>query len=215
MRKLSRRSLVASAATLPALVVPAATAIAGVSGHPDSRLLDLERQIAAFDAATTEAGIPWDEAEEAMFTWEQRNPQPKEKKTERPKLGPDPDLERALAKYGDQASKMVRDLLPVLMEPSADSKLATVEYERELSRWNERRCAASVNCRYEERKDEFERFIDEADALRDEAADIIPNTIDGLRCKARMLSEADLGCVGGALAESIIDQLRERDAALS
>jgi hypothetical protein len=150
-----------------------------------------------------------------MFAWKRRNPEPKEKKTERPNLGTDPDLERALAKYGDRANKTVRDLLPVLMEPSADSILAAAEYEMELSRWNERLSAASVNCRCEERKGEFERLIEEADALRDEAAAIKPHTIDGLRCKARMLSEADLGCVGGALAESVIDQLRERDAELS
>jgi hypothetical protein len=196
------------------MVVPAsATAIA--FGHADSRLLELERQIAALDAATAKAGIPWDEAEDAMFAWKRRNPEPKEKKTERPNLGPDPDLERALAKYGDRANKTVRDLLPVLMEPSADSILAAAEYEMELSRWNERLSAASVTCHYEERKGEFERLIEEADALREEAAGIVPHTLDGLRCKARMLSEADLGCVGGALAESVIDQLRERDAELS
>jgi hypothetical protein len=173
MRKLSRRSLAASAATLPALVVPAsATAIAGASGHPDSRLLELERQIVALDVATTEAGVPWDESEDAMFAWEQRNPAPKEKKTERPKLEPDPDLDRALARYGDQISKTVRDLLPILMESSADSKLATAEYERELSRWNERRSAASVNCRYEKREHEFERLIEEADACSATAARI-------------------------------------------
>jgi hypothetical protein len=51
------------------------------------------------------------------------------------------------------------------------------------------------------------------DALREEAAGIVPNTIDHLRCKARMLSEADLGCVSGALAESIIDKLRTLPAA--
>ncbi|MGC1358372.1 MAG: hypothetical protein WA851_21735 [Xanthobacteraceae bacterium] len=138
-------------------------------------------------------------------------PKPKEKKTEPPKLGSDPDLERALAKYGDRISRTVRDILPILMEPS-DTK-ASVEYERELSHWNERRCAASVNCRYEERKHEFERLIDQADALREEAAGIVPHTIDGLRCKARMLSEADLGYVSGALAESIIDELRTWPAA--
>ena len=157
------------------------------------------------------AGVYWDESEHAMFAWERRNAEPKKKKTEPPKLGPDPDLERALAKYGDQISRTVRDILPILMEPS-DTK-ASAEYERELSRWNERRCAASVNCRYEERKHEFERLIDQADALREEAAGIVPNTIDGLRCKARMLSEADLGCVSGALAESIIDELRTWPAA--
>jgi hypothetical protein len=214
MRKLSRRSLVASAATLPALVVPAAsaTAIASASGHPDSRLLELERRILALDAASTEAGVPWDEAEHAMFEWERCNPEPKETETEPPKLGPDPDLERALDKYGDQISRKVRDILSILMEPSADTKVSA-EYERELSRWNERRCAASVDCRYDERKHEFERLIDQADALREEAAGIVPNTIDGLRCKARMLSDADLGCVNGALAESIIDELRTWPAA--
>ena len=105
-----------------------------------------------------------------MFAWERRNAEPKEKKTEPPKLGPDPDLERALAKYGDQISRTVRDILPILMEPS-DTK-ATAEYERELSRWNERRCAASVNCRYEEREHEFERLIDQADARSATAARI-------------------------------------------
>jgi hypothetical protein len=213
MRELSRRSLVASAATLPALVVPAsATAIVSTSRHPDSRLLELERRIVALDAASTEAGVPWDEAEHAMFAWERSNPEPNEKKAERPKLRPDPDLERALAKYGDRITRTVRDILPILMEPTADTRVSA-EYERELSSWNERRCAASVNCRYEERKDEFERLIAEADALREEAAGIVPNTIDGLRCKARMLSEADLGCVSGALAESIIDELRAWPAA--
>jgi hypothetical protein len=213
MRKLSRRSLVASAATLSALVVPAsATAIASATGHPDSRLLELERRIVAVDAASIEAGVQWDESEHAMFAWERCNPDPKEKKTERPKLEPDPDLERALDKYGDQISRTVRDILPILMEPSADTKVSA-EYERELSSWNERRCAASVNCRYEERKDEFDRLIDQADALREEASGIVPNTIDGLRCKARMLSDADLGCVSGALAESIIDELRAWPAA--
>jgi hypothetical protein len=38
-------------------------------------------------------------------------------------------------------------------------------------------------------------------------------TIDGLRCKTRMLSDADLGCVNGPLAESIIDELRTWSAA--
>ena len=213
MRKLSRRSLVASAVTLPALVIPAATAVASASGHPDSRLLELERRIVALDAATTEAGVPWDEAEHAMIAWKQSNPEPKKKKTEPLRLGLDPELESALAKYGDRISRTVRDILPILMEPSADTKLASAEYERELSRWNERRCAASVNCRYDERKHEFERLIGQADALREEAAGIVPNTIEGLRCKARMLSEADLGCVSGALAESIIGELRTWPAA--
>jgi hypothetical protein len=147
-----------------------------------------------------------------MFAWERCNPEPKVKKTEPQKLGPDPDLERALAKYGDQISRTIRDILPILMEPSADTK-AGAEYVRELSSWNERRCAASVSCRYEERKDEFDRLIAQADALREEAAGIVPSTIDGLRCKARMLSEADLACVNGALAESIIDELRAWPAA--
>jgi hypothetical protein len=213
MCKLSRRSLVASAATLPALVVPAsATVMPSASGHPDSRLLELERRIVALDAATIQAGIPWDEAEHAMFAWERCNPEPKEKKTEPLKLGHDPDLERAIATYGDQISKTIRDILPILMEPSADTEVSA-EYQRELSSWNERRCAASVNCRYEERKDKFERLIAQADALREAAAGIVPNTIDGLRCKARMLSDADLGCVNGALAESIIDELRAWPAA--
>ena len=119
MRKLSRRSLVASAATLPALVVPAAsaTAIATASGDPDSRLLELERRIVALDAASTETGVPWNEAEDTMFAWKRRNPEPKEKETEPPKLGPDPDLERALDKYGDRISRKVRDILSILMEP--------------------------------------------------------------------------------------------------
>ena len=99
----------------------------------------------------------------------------------------------------------VRDILAILMEPK-DTKVSA-EYERELSRWNERRSAASANCRYEEHKHEFERLIDEADALREEAAGIAPNTIDGLRCKARMLSEADIA-YSGSLVESIIDELR-------
>ena len=90
MRKLSRRSLVASAATLPALIVPAAPAIA--SSHPDSRLLELERRIVALDAASTEAGVPWDEAEEAMFAWERRNPSRRKRKPNRQSWGLIPTL---------------------------------------------------------------------------------------------------------------------------
>lgn len=88
--------------------------------HAPAILLELERQIVALDAAAIEAGAIWDESQHVMFAWERRNPELKEKKTARPKLGPDPDVERDLCKYGDRISRLVRDILPTLMETSAD-----------------------------------------------------------------------------------------------
>ena len=116
MRKLSRRSLVASAATLPALVVPAAsaTAIATASGHPDSRLLELERQIVALDAASHRGrGISFGmKTRGGDVCVGAANPRAEGKENRTAKPEPDPDLERALAKYGDRISRTVRDILP-------------------------------------------------------------------------------------------------------
>ena len=60
---------------------------------------------------------------------------------------------------------------------------------------------------------DLERRIDEADALRAEAASIPAVTIEGLRCKARMLSDAELGCLPDGLADSIIADLMDQRAA--
>ena len=79
-----------------------------------------------------------------------------------------------------------------------------------IAQWDRREAIARTNCRYDEREAFYEGLIDQADAFRDEAASISATTIDGLQCKARMLSEADLIAIGdsGLLAGSIIDELR-------
>jgi len=89
-----------------------------------------------------------------------------------------------------------------------------------IAQWDRREAIARTNRHYDELEAFYEGLIDQADAFRYEAASISATTIDGLQCKARMLSEADLIAVGasGLLAGSIIDELRaatHREEAMS
>ena len=72
---LSRRTLVTAAAAMaPAIALPGAATAQPSSG--DARLFQLERDVAAAEAKAIEAGHIASEAEDVMFAWRQRNPEP-------------------------------------------------------------------------------------------------------------------------------------------
>jgi hypothetical protein len=202
MSALNRRSILAGAAAAP-IAALAGNAIAAPTST-DSRLLELECQAAAAETAAKEAGSIFCRAEKAMFAWERRNPKPKVRNFNIGKVcwdGP------GILVSGSEAYARYWKLVD---EANADSTAALNEHSEAVKRWEERRSTARANCRYDELEVFYEGLIDRADAFRDEAASISATTIDGLQCKARMLSEADLIAVGGSglLAGSIIDELR-------
>jgi hypothetical protein len=201
--KLNRRAVLAGAATVPALAVPAA---AGSPPLADSRLLELERQVNLAEAAAVEVGHLHTEAEEAMFVWEQNNPEPVLRSTEPPEL--DLALMRALAPYGDD--RLVRAVRAILhgLDENGAAEAVFAEHSAAIEFWERRQEVARVNCRYDELEARYEGLLEQADALRAEAAEIVACSIEDLRCKARMMCEADLLSLGSPLAESIVDDLR-------
>ncbi len=176
----------------------------------ETRLLELERQATAAEAAAIEAGRQHTEAEKAMFAWERRNPKPtrREVSTLKETLQ---FLQNSIDEEGQiptpAAAAKRSHARSLIKEKLAD---ATREHSEALEPWEARRSIARANCQYEEREALYQRLIDEADAIRDKAAAIPATTIKGLQCKARMLSEAELLAVGdsGLLSSSIIDGLR-------
>jgi hypothetical protein len=181
MSAINRRSVLAGAAAAP-IAALAGDAIAATS--TDTRLLELECQAAAAETAAKEAGSVFGKAEKAMFVWRRRNPKP---------------TAYAIGPAGAKGTSDWREL----DRWRKAAKDATAQ-------WDRREAIARTNCHYDELEAFYEGLIDQADAFRDEAASISATTIDGLRCKARMLSEADLIAIGesGLLADSIIDELR-------
>ena len=182
MSALNRRSILAGAAAAP-IAALAGDAIAAPTST-DSRLLELERQAAAAENAAKEAGSIFCEAEKAMFAWRRRNPKP---------------TAYAIAPAGAKGTSDWREF-DRWRQAAIDA----------VAQWERREAIARTNCHYDELEAFYEGLIDQADAFRDEAASISATTIDGLQCKARMLSEADLITIGdsGLLAGSIIDELR-------
>jgi hypothetical protein len=203
MSALNRRSILAGAAAVP-IAALAGDAISAPAST-DSRLLELERQAAAAENAAKEAGSIFCEAEKAMFAWKRRNPEPAMPKIKDAPQDAVDDWLRAFLAADDPEDFRAKN-----PSPNAPGIELLSRHNKNFSSWSERRRVALLNCRYEERKAFYEGLINHADAIRDEAASISAASIDGLRCKARMLSEADLIAVGesGLLAGSIIDELR-------
>jgi len=165
------------------------------------RLLELERQIAEAEAAAIRAGAIFSKSEEVMFAWKRHNPKPQHREVTIREVRWD----GSEVVYGTES---YRSYMKAVDEANADLAAAVAEHCEVLKFWNERHCIARTNCRYAEREAEFNRLINESDALRMEAAAIPASTVEDLRCKARMLSEADLNCVPDGLAESIITDLQ-------
>jgi hypothetical protein len=177
---LNRRAILAGVAAVPALAVPAA---AGSPPLADSRLLELERRVNAAEAAAVEAGHIFTQAEEAMLAWRQHDPRP---------------TAYAIAPDGATASISDWRELEKWKEAAQDA----------LGRWARREEVARANCRYDELEAEYQRLLERADDLRAEAAQIVASSIEDLRCKVRMMSEADCLSFDGPLIESIVDDLR-------
>jgi hypothetical protein len=206
---LNRRAILAGAAAVPALAVPAS---AGSPPLADSRLLELERQVAIAEAAAIEAGNLHTEAEEAMIAWERSNPEPVMRSTEPPEL--DAELMRALAPYGgDWLVRAVRAILHGFDKNGA-AEAALAEHSAAIKLWEERRRIARTNCHYDDLEADYHRLLERADAIRAEAAEIVARTIEDLRCKVRMMSQCDLLGLDNPLVESIVDDLGAASAAL-
>jgi hypothetical protein len=205
MSHLNRRAVVTGATALPALALPAVFSPARADfGPADKRLFELEREIAIADAHADAAGLIHTESEDAMFEWERRNPKP------------------AMPKIQDVSEEArddwIRKMLAVSNpnefckknpSPSVRSRKILAEHRKAVSQWEKRRGVALSNCRFEEREVEFERLIEQADALRYEAARIRADTIAGLRTKAAMLKNYDPGRDDHAkIVDSIIAELQ-------
>jgi hypothetical protein len=201
MNMLVKSSVVAAACQA---FVSASAASATACDPTEVQLLDLERKASLADSASIEAGRSFSKSEKAMFAWRRRNPKPELRECTVGEV----NYEGPPIVYGTETYRQYTTLVD---EANADMKAALAEHCEAARRWNERQGVARANCHFDERNNEFERLIVEADALREEAASIRANTIGGLRIKARMAHGPDgLDLCRedhAALAESILADL--------
>ena len=177
--KTSRRAILAGASAVPIAAVIAKSASASVHSA-DRKLFAIETKVRDLKAKMLAAGDLHTKSEEAMAAWASRNPRPKMRElTYQPKEREVDDFIRAL-----QAKVQMPD-------PNADLKAAMAEHEQALTEWSNRRSSAEANCRLDEREITFNGLLDQMSALCEQAEKIPATTIEGLKCKARLVELHD------------------------
>lgn len=184
--KVSRRYLISSVPAVAAGVALATPAIAGPAlaspNAAERKLFEIEAEVRELAEQAKLAGRAHTEAEVAMITWDRRNPKPTL-----------PEIEQASEQAVDdwiRASLAADDPKKFYEEnpsPNAHVVAADDAHDKALEQHRDRRRAALDACRYEEREEAFERLVDEMNAKFEDAAVIQATTIEGLRCKARLI----------------------------
>lgn len=187
---LSRRSLFAAAAIVPAVVLPAVA-----FGSPDVALLAFEPRL---KMAWAEQGLVSDrllKAGRAFADWGRRNPRPKMRE---PKVGTEAEYNvwfAADAKADDKSSV-------AHLNPNADLKAAIGEHQVAVAQWKRRERIARQQSGLLELQAAEAEIGKRISALGDEVRAIPATTLEGLKTKARMNAYVT------DLAEAIVDDLR-------
>jgi hypothetical protein len=201
--KTSRRAIMAGVAAMPIAAIVAKSARA--SAHSaDRKLFAIETEVRDLKAKVHAACDLHTESEEAMAAWASRNPRPKMRETYQAKEREVDDFIRAL---------LAKVKMP---DPNADLKAAMAEHEQALTKWSNRRRAAEANCRLDEREAAFNELLDQMSALCEQAEKIPATTIEGLKCKARLVELNDHEpCLALSIANDLLTfQVEDGEATL-
>ena len=134
--------------------------------HPakDRNLFRIEIKALDLNSQMLAAGKAHDKAERAMAEWHERNPRPLRWQASR-------DL------HGNGSLYIAK----------GESEKAHAQYKKALAQWERREQKAIKACRFKEREAAWEESIDRISALCRRAENIGAQSIEGLRCKARLV----------------------------
>jgi hypothetical protein len=167
------------------------------SASDELRLFEIEAELKELNAQANAAGHVFSKAEEMMFEWARRNPKPTMRESRM-------EIEKNLDRVS--GFKEFRCRLDI-----ADEEAATREHNLAVGQWRTREQAAKRDCGHDVKKAAFDKLVDEMEALYEEAAEIPARTMDGLRCKARLVraSDGSLDLSDGSLDlyRSVVDDL--------
>jgi hypothetical protein len=171
----TRRAVLAGASAMPIVVI--AETAAAASKCDEQRLFAIEAEVTELTARAKTAGHVFDEAEETMFEWRRRDPEPtvrESRKEIEKKFDPVSGFEELRWRFDD-----------------ADLEAATQEHDLAMNEWCAREQLAKNECGYDVKQAGFNKLLEEEEALYDEVAEIPARTMDGLRCKARLAKASD------------------------
>jgi hypothetical protein len=180
MSQLSRRSLVTTAAALPALAVVAAVPALATPIAPPVELdpvVELaERTIKTWDefGAAITAVSPF---EELKFDWCRKNPPPKQT-----------EVDCVVAKSEDEAGYTIHN---IRTEPLAQIKRRTTAFERDWRNWQRRKARFAKRCGYAAAYAKQCEIGDAHSAVRDQLEQTTPRNWVGLIAKARAARHLD------------------------
>jgi hypothetical protein len=192
MSKLSRRSLVAGAATIPAVALPAIPAV-----HAASELA-IEQLGTELSAAIDDHSAVCDRleiAEEAMWEWERRNPKPEMSETD------DADYTRAM----ERVAADLRAAVKIKDKTQQDAHDAAVKA------WTQRKKVAERECGYAAVHDAEVTVCNETKRFIDALAETPAGSLRALKMKAAFAALAGKTYNGTTLtfdlARSVIDDI--------
>jgi hypothetical protein len=170
MSNLSRRSIVASAAALPALAVPV---VAASIGKPDAEIVALSSQLArAWDIGLHDACAALSIADEKVFEWKRLNPEPS-----KVKASDDPQKSARI----DEIIAELRPLFADTQDYDADAK-----YDIAIREWQEKKAAFERESGHDEASAAEGAANDEVSRIIDAMSGIPACSIRGLIAKARV-----------------------------
>jgi hypothetical protein len=192
MSNLSRRSLVAGAATIPAVALPAIPAVHAASELAIKQLgTELSAAIDDHSAVCDRLGI----AEEAMWEWERRNPKPEMSETD------DADYTRAM----ERVAADLRAAVKIKDKTQQDAHDAAVKA------WTQRKEVAERECGYAAVHDAEVTVCNETERLIDALAETPAGSLRALKMKAAFAALAGKIYNGTTLpydlAQSVIDDI--------
>jgi hypothetical protein len=124
-----------------------------------------------------------------MFEWARHNPKPTRRESRM-------EIEKNLDRVS--GFKEFRCRLDI-----ADEEAATREHNLAMGEWRTREQAAKRDCGHV-KNTALDELLEEMEALYDEPAKIPATTVNGLRCKARLVRASD---GGPDLYRSVVDDL--------
>lgn len=173
----TRRTVIAGAATVPLAI--ALNVASPDTASADQTIATLAAQLEAALDRLDQACAMLGGAEQAMFEWSARNPQPIPPKAS----------DEAINGWAEQIEYILRD------NPHPLSKAAIDEHGRALSRWEQRKRAAEAQYSYDEAKSAEQAANDEVDRLSQTLADTPARSLRALSAKAQladMMADDDL-----------------------
>ncbi len=157
-----------------------------VSARNEARLFQIEVELPKVKAQIEKSGRIHDEAERQVFAWKEHNPRPALRVEWLP-------IENQLQKLLDRrgGSLTVAGVAKAISRTAPVPKHQVEAHAKAMARWEKQLQAAKRRFSYGRKEVALCAAVDRAWALREEAASIRATTIDGLKCKARMVNSAE------------------------